>query len=78
MEALDIGRTYVPQFDGILPETVTALRAECAHVTFLNLRAPQARTVDRIWAGALFGTRADAVLDEAVRLLSYLAGQRDP
>nr|WP_297174753.1 BpuSI family type II restriction endonuclease [uncultured Agathobaculum sp.] len=78
MEIPDIKRTYIPVYDYIEQETVKALSAIVDKITFLDLRAPEVRQVDRIWANALFGERADEVINRAKRLLKYLANRRNP
>lgn len=45
---------------------------------FVDLHHPIVRDVDRIWANELFGANANTMLDEAVRILTYLADVRDP
>lgn len=78
MEVSDIEKTYVPKFDGISRETIDALSTECNAIEFLNLRRPEIREVDRIWASELFGDNADDLLNRAHRMLEYLTNRRNP
>ena len=47
-------------------------------ITFVDLHNPIIRNVDRIWAEELFGANANLMLDEATRILAYLADVREP
>lgn len=44
---------------------------------FINLRSPQVRNVDRVWAEILFGENADELIEEAVTLLPILVADRE-
>ena len=44
---------------------------------FINLRYPQVRDVDRIWAEILFGENADNILEEAIMLVPILVADRE-
>ncbi len=77
MEVTDINTTLVPVLDLISEETINKLKVEKANITFLNLNNPIERNVDKIWAQALFKDRANEVLHEAIRLLEFLANQRN-
>lgn len=78
MEVSDIEKTYIPVLDNISQETMDALLAEYSSIDFLNLAAPEIREVDRIWANELFGENAQNLLQEADRMLEYLANRRNP
>ncbi len=78
MEVSDIEKTYIPAFNIVSQETLSSLTAECDTVKFLNLSAPEIRTIDRIWANELFGNNAEELLDIARKLLQYLANRRNP
>lgn len=77
MEVGDILKTYIPKLDMVSPETLDLLKASYDRIPFVDLQAPEIREVDRIWAGELFGDRAEETLDEARRLLEYLANIRN-
>ena len=44
---------------------------------FLNLRSPQVREVDRVWAEILFGENANALIEDAVSLVAILVADRE-
>ncbi len=44
---------------------------------FINLRSPQVRDVDRVWAEILFGENAEALIDEALTLVPILVADRE-
>lgn len=44
---------------------------------FINLRSPQARDVDRVWAEILFGDDADELMGEALALVPILVADRE-
>lgn len=77
MEVKDILKTFVPDLDtrsaGLLP----LLQAEKNHIEFLDLQDPVIREVDRIWAAELFGAEGENILEEARRLLEFLANKRN-
>ncbi|MCM1145799.1 MAG: BpuSI family type II restriction endonuclease [Clostridium sp.] len=77
MEVTDIKHTWVPDFEQISAETIRRLEAAKDNVTFLQLNAPVARNIDSIWAEELFGEDAERYLQEALRLLRYLANKRN-
>ena len=47
-------------------------------IAFADLNNPEIRNIDRIWASELFGDQANNLLDEARRLLLFLANKRNP
>lgn len=77
MEVSDIEKAYIPTFDDVTQETITALTEEYSLIKFLNLATPEIREVDRIWANELFGEDAEEMLDSARRMLEYLANRRN-
>lgn len=77
MEKTEINNTYVPVFSTVSASTYTDLLAEIGTLEFVDLHHPIVRDVDRIWANELFGANANTMLDEAVRILTYLADVRD-
>ena len=78
MEVSDIEKTYIPLFDKVSSETVSALFDEVPSLEFLNLANPEIRSVDRIWANELFGENAESILQTARRKLQYLVNRRNP
>lgn len=44
---------------------------------FINLRSPQVREVDRVWAEILFGENADELIEEALTLVPILVADRE-
>lgn len=77
MEVKDILTTLVPNFDTLSADLFSRIQADLADISFLELKAPTIRNIDRIWAEELFGANADDNLDEATRLLAFLANRRD-
>lgn len=78
MEVKDIGETFTPKFSAVPYSVISQLRQEKVNLTFLNLKNPEIRQVDRIWASYLFGNDAENKLTEALRLLSFLVSKRNP
>ena len=77
MEKMDIEKTYIPKLSNVSSNTMTKLKALKGRVDFLDLHNPNIRNVDTIWAEELFGTKASAMLDDAIRILTYLADIRE-
>ena len=77
MEVKDILTTLVPNFDTLSDTLYTSIQAELPNISFLELKNPIIRDIDRIWATELFGEDADDKLNEASRLLAFLANRRD-
>lgn len=77
MEVKDILTTLVPNFDTFSDTLYTKIQAELPNISFLELKNPIIRDIDRIWATELFGEDADDKLNEASRLLAFLANRRD-
>lgn len=44
---------------------------------FINLRSPQVREVDRVWAEILFGENAEELIEEALTLVPILVADRE-
>lgn len=78
MEEAEIASTYVPVFSTVSANTYSLLAREVGSITFVDLHNPIIRNVDRIWADELFGVNANLMLDEATRILTYLADVREP
>lgn len=77
MERGDILSTLVPDFNKLSNNIVEKLEAEKKSISFLDLQNPVARNIDRIWADELFGNDSEAILNETVSLLSFLANRRN-
>ena len=54
MEVADIMTTLVPNFDMLSTKLLERIRKEKDNITFLKLKDPQIREIDRIWAIELF------------------------
>lgn len=78
MEVTDINKTFIPQLDIISENTLNKIMAIKDEIIFLNLKSPEIRGIDKIWADELFGDMAYEILERAQRLLSFLANRRDP
>lgn len=78
MEIADISKTYIPRLD-LIPQ---AFASEIIHmknnIDFLDLKNPQIRDIDKIWAKLIFGENAQEKLEQAQILLSFLANKRNP
>ena len=44
---------------------------------FINLRSPQVRDVDKVWAEILFGENAEELIEEALTLVPILVADRE-
>ncbi|MBR2249619.1 MAG: hypothetical protein IJ844_03805, partial [Prevotella sp.] len=44
---------------------------------FINLRSPQLRDVDKLWADILFGENAEELIKEALTLVPILVADRE-
>lgn len=77
MEVSDIMQTYIPKTEMVSRGTLDLLKSSYNEIEFVDLQSPQIREIDRIWARELFGDQADATLDNATRLLSYLGNKRN-
>ncbi len=77
MEVADIMKTYIPYKDLITQNTIDKVKSEIDSIEFIELKNPVIREVDKIWAEELFGADSMDILEEANRLLSYLANKRN-
>lgn len=77
MEVKDILTTLVPNFDTLSDTLLSRIQVEMPNISFLELKNPIIRNIDRIWATELFGVLANDKLNEASRLLAFLAKRRD-
>lgn len=76
MEKGDYKQLHVP----VISRLSDGVKEKIMHVDvlpFLNLRQPQPRPADQVWAQILFGDKSDAVLEEAKSLLAMLAAARE-
>lgn len=76
MEISDINHTFIPKTEQISNETVELLENEKNNISFVNLKNPQIRKVDEIWANELFGINSEDVLIKAQRLLDFIVNRR--
>ena len=44
---------------------------------FINLRSPQVRDVDRVWAEILFGENAEELIEQTLTLIPILVADRE-
>lgn len=77
MEVADINTTFIPQLDMISLNTRIRINEIKDAIVFLNLKNPEIRDVDKIWAEELFGDEANEILETAQSLLSFLAHRRN-
>ena len=77
MEVADINTTFIPQLDMISLNTRNRINEIKDEIVFLNLKNPEIRDDDKIWAEELFGDEANVILDKAQSLLSFLAHKRN-
>lgn len=78
IEVQDIITTHVPIY-ALLPQNeINDIVAELPNVTFKELNNPTINHIDEIWANILFGKDATTKLNEAIRLLKFLANRRNP
>lgn len=78
MEGADIGKTFVPDFSKLENAIYKKAVEEVRNITFLDLRNVQIRQIDRLWAETLFKDKAESILEEATRLLSFVVARRNP
>ena len=76
MELRDIGSTYVPLFSDITDEQYQEIHTATSGALFLNLKNPGIRDIDLVWAEIIFGSDSMYFLNEAKRLLRYIAIKR--
>ena len=76
MEIKDIEATYIPKIllDDQQYETLKEL---ILNIEFINLQNPVPREIDVFWSKILFGDRWEEILDEATRLLGFVARRRN-
>lgn len=77
MEVHDITTTWVPNLEHIPLNYIQLLEKEKNSIEFLDLQNPIIREVDIIWSEILFEDKAVMILEEAKRLLEFLANRRN-
>lgn len=77
MEVNDIKKTFVPKINKINSNMIEEINNEKSNIEFLDLKNPKIRNIDIIWAKYLFGSDYELKLNEALRLLEFLANRRD-
>ena len=58
-------------------DKIEEINNEKSNLEFLGLKNPKIRNIDIIWAKYLFGSDYELKLNEALRLLEFLANRRD-
>ncbi len=78
MELTEYRFTQMPDYMSLTDEEKSIIVNDVKNgVVFLNLRNPQIRNIDVIWAKLLFGDNYKEKLDEAISLLAILAANRE-
>lgn len=78
LELQDVQTTHAPIVSALTTAEIARVNAELPNIHFLDLNNPVIRNIDLIWADILYGTNANAVLNDALRLLRFLANRRNP
>ena len=78
LELQDVLVTHAPIYEELSQDEIDIIAQELPNITFLDLNNPTIRNIDKIWSKILFGSNADEVLSDAVRLLKFLANRRNP
>lgn len=78
MEVADICKTFVPCISLIPKSFVLKLISIKDNIKFVDLKNPQIRDVDEMWAKLIFNDEAQEKLEQAQILLSFLANKRNP
>ncbi len=78
MEKTEYKHTHMPDLLSLTnQEKEDIVREIHAGVEFLNLRDPEPRQIDVIWAKILFGEQYQERMDEAISLLAILSANRE-
>jgi type I restriction-modification system DNA methylase subunit len=77
MEVADIESTYVPKVEMLTDAEKRDILDELPNIEFFKLNKPIVRNIDLIWSKILYGKDADKKIDEAKRLLEFLANTRN-
>lgn len=78
IEVRDAVTTHVPVYASLSQNEINDILSELPNVAFKDLNNPTITHMDEIWANILFGANARTKLDEAIRLLRFLANRRNP
>lgn len=78
IEVRDAVTTHVPILNALSQNEIDSIIAELPNVSFKDLNNPTITHMDEIWANILFGANATSKLNEAIRLLRFLANRRNP
>ena len=73
----DAEATHAPKLNSLTATERRIILSETPNISFQNLNNPQISHIDEIWADILFGANATNKLDEALRLLRFLANRRN-
>lgn len=77
MEGSDIELTLIPVINSVDSDVLDSLNRIKDKIEFLDLKNPEIREVDRIWANFLFDSNdVEKIMNESVRFLAYLAHKR--
>lgn len=77
MEVENILTTLVPDMNKIPKDFVDKLKLAKNKIEFIDLQNPQIRKIDKLWAKELFREKADSILNDAQRILKFLANRRN-
>lgn len=77
IEIRDALTTHVPVYHLLSENDRNRISAELSDVSFQDLNNPAITHMDEIWADILFGSEAKSKLNEAIRLLRFLANRRN-
>lgn len=78
MEVRDIADSWIPDLGSVTHGAQVALTHEIGSFSFLNLRHPEIRNIDQIWANELFGEDSEHALYTSKRMLERLVSRRNP
>jgi len=78
MEKKEILKTPLPLFENLSDKQKNEIICQGTFQNFLNLKMPQIRNSDIVWAKIMFGEEWESILQEAKDLITRLANTRDP
>ena len=76
LEKIDFDSLHVPVTSQLTEEEIQRIM-KTPITEFVNLRSPQVRDIDRVWAEILFGENADELIEEALTLVPILVADRE-
>lgn len=76
LEQHDYEPLHVPITERFTEEQILRI-VETPITEFINLRSPEVRNVDMVWAEILFGENAEDYLEEATSLIPILVADRE-